>query len=175
MFNSIFDMCMGGVCIVIVFVYVYLEVQVDVVDISIDVLEVVDINIQEYGFSYCVYFIQFDLFLSLEGQKYDFIVFNLFYVDVEDMVDLFEEYYYEFEFVFVVGEDGLELVDIMFKEVLIYFNDGGWLFVEVGNSEVYMSERFFGLEVIWFEFDNGGLGIFVVCKDILVQYFSSKD
>lgn len=102
-------------------------------------------------------------------------MFNFLYVDVEDMVDLFDEYYYELEFVLVVGEDGLELVDIMLCEVFIYFNDGGWLFVEVGNSEVYMNYRFFGLEVIWLVFENGGLGIFVVGKDIFVMYFSSKD
>ncbi|MED5380723.1 MAG: 50S ribosomal protein L3 N(5)-glutamine methyltransferase, partial [Pseudomonadota bacterium] len=73
------------------------------------------------------------------------------------------------------GEDGLELVDIMLKEAPTYLNDGGWLFVEVGNSEVHMSERFPGLEVIWLEFENGGTGIFAIQKNTLVQYFSSKD
>ncbi|HCG88834.1 MAG TPA: 50S ribosomal protein L3 N(5)-glutamine methyltransferase, partial [Alteromonas macleodii] len=115
------------------------------------------------------------LFSSLEGQKYDLIVSNPPYVDAEDMADLPEEYHHEPELALAAGEDGLELVDIMLKEAPTYLNDGGWLFVEVGNSEVHMSERFPGLEVIWLEFDNGGSGIFAVRKDTLVQYFSSKD
>ncbi len=144
-------------------------------DISTDALEVADINIQEHGLSHRVYPIQSDLFSSLEGQKYDLIVSNPPYVDAEDMADLPEEYHHEPELALAAGEDGLELVDIMLKEAPTYLNDGGWLFVEVGNSEVHMSERFPGLEVIWLEFENGGSGIFAIRKNTLVQYFSSKD
>lgn len=37
-------------------------------------------------------------------------MFNLFYVDVEDFVDMLVEFYYEFEFGLVCGDDGLDLV-----------------------------------------------------------------
>lgn len=116
-----------------------------------------------------------DLFASLTGQKYDLIVSNPPYVDAEDMADLPDEYHHEPELALAAGEDGLELVDIMLREAPTYLNDGGWLFVEVGNSEVHMNHRFPGLEVIWLAFENGGSGIFAVGKDTLVTYFSSKD
>ena len=172
---NILDMCTGGACIAIALAHAYPEAQVDAVDISTDALEVADINIQEHGLSHRVYPIQSDLFSSLAGQKYDLIVTNPPYVDAEDMADLPEEYHHEPELALAAGDDGLDLVDIMLKEAPTYLNDGGWLFVEVGNSEVHMSERFSGLEVIWLEFENGGSGIFAVRKDTLVQYFSSKD
>jgi ribosomal protein L3 glutamine methyltransferase len=173
--SSILDMCTGGGCIAIALAHAYPDAQIDAVDISSDALEVADINIQEHGLSHRVYPIQSDLFASLTGQKYNLIVSNPPYVDAEDMADLPDEYHHEPELALAAGEDGLELVDIMLREAPTYLNDGGWLFVEVGNSEVHMNRRFPGLEVIWLEFENGGSGIFAVSKDTLVTYFGSKD
>lgn len=173
--SNILDMCTGGACIAIALAHAYPEAQVDAVDISSDALEVADINIQEHGLSHRVYPIQSDLFTSLEGQKYDLIISNPPYVDAQDMADLPEEYHHEPELALAAGEDGLDLVATMLRQAPMYLNDGGWLFIEVGNSEVHMNERFPGLEVIWLEFENGGQGIFAVNKNTLVQYFSSKD
>merc|ERR1712137_1338184 len=109
---------------------------------------------------------------NLEGQKYDLIISNPPYVDAQDMADLPDEYHHEPELALAAGEDGLDLVDTMLRQATSYLNDGGWLFIEVGNSEVHMNNRFPDLEFIWIEFENGGQGIFAVNKDTLVQYFS---
>lgn len=173
--NHILDMCTGGGCIAIALAYAYPEAMVDAVDISEDALEVADINIQEHNLSHRVYPIHSDLFSSLQGQKYDLIVSNPPYVDAEDMADLPDEYHHEPELALAAGDDGLELVDIMLREAPQFLNDDGWLFVEVGNSEVHMTARFPGLEVMWLSFENGGQGIFAVNKATLVNYFKIKE
>ena len=173
--HHILDMCTGGGCIAIALAHTYPDAQVDAVDISSDALEVADINIQEHQLSHRVYPIRSDLFTNLQGQKYDLIVSNPPYVDAEDMADLPEEYQHEPELALAAGDDGLDLVDTMLREAPKHLNDNGWLFVEVGNSQVHMERRFPGLEVTWLSFENGGQGIFAVNNTTLINYFNSKE
>lgn len=165
----IFDMCIGSGCIVIVCVYVFLEVEVDVVDIFLDVLVVVEYNVEFYGLIYYVMLICFDLFCDLLKLQYDLIVINLLYVDEEDMVDLLEEYEYELVLGLVFGSDGLKLMCCIFGNVLDYFSDDGILICEVGNSMVYLMEQYLDVLFIWFEFDNGGDGVFMLIKQQLID------
>lgn len=171
----ILDMCTGGGCIAIALAHAYPDAQVDAVDISTDALEVADINIQEHQLSHRVYPIHSDLFTHLKGQRYDLIVSNPPYVDAEDMADLPDEYHHEPELALAAGDDGLVLVETMLREASNYLSDEGWLFVEVGNSEVHMETRFPALAVTWLSFENGGQGIFAVNKATLVEYFTSKE
>jgi len=173
--SHILDMCTGGGCIAIALAHTYPDAQVDAVDISEEALEVADINIQEHQLSHRVYPIHSDLFTNLTGQKYDLIVSNPPYVDAEDMADLPDEYHHEPELALAAGDDGLVLVDIMLREATQYLTENGWLFIEVGNSEVHMETRFPGLEVVWLSFENGGQGIFAVNNEKLTNYFNSKE
>lgn len=172
---TILDMCTGGGCIAIALAHAFDEAHVDAVDISADALTVADLNIQEHQLAERVYPIESDLFSSLAGQKYDLIVSNPPYVDAQDMADLPEEYHHEPELALASGEDGLDLVGQMLKQAVAFMNEGAWLFVEVGNSEVHMAQRFPGLEVTWLEFEHGGHGIFAVNRETLVQYWNTEE
>ncbi len=173
--SSILDMCTGGGCIAIALAYAFEDASVDAVDISQEALEVADINIQEHQVADRVYPIQSDLFTQLEGQRYDLIVSNPPYVDAEDMADLPDEYQHEPELALAAGSDGLDLVEVMLKRAPDYLTDNGWMFVEVGNSEIHMAQRFPGLNVEWLNFEHGGHGIFALSKEALVEYWQQKE
>ncbi len=173
--THILDMCTGGGCIAIAMAHTFDEAEVDAVDISSDALEVAELNIQEHQLAHRVYPIESDLFSSLAGQKYQLIVSNPPYVDAEDMADLPDEYHHEPEMAVTAGQDGLELVEHILRQAPDYMTDDGLLFVEVGNSEVHMAQRFPGLQLDWLEFEQGGHGIFAVSKSTLSQYFNSAD
>ena len=170
---SILDLCTGGGCIAIALAYAFENAQIDAVDISTDALDVAEINISEHGLTERVYPIQSDLMTALQGQQYDLIVCNPPYVDAEDMGDLPDEYHHEPELALAAGEDGLDLVDDILRQAPDHLSEGGWLFVEVGNSEVHMPLKYPELPITWVEFENGGSGVFAINKTDLVEYWRS--
>ncbi|MDP5032650.1 MAG: 50S ribosomal protein L3 N(5)-glutamine methyltransferase [Paraglaciecola sp.] len=170
---TILDLCTGGGCIAIALAYAFENSQVDAVDISSEALDVAEININEHGLAERVFPIQSDLMTALKGQSYDLIVCNPPYVDAEDMDDLPDEYHHEPELALAAGEDGLDLVDNILRQAPEFLAEGGWLFVEVGNSEVHMPIKYPDLPITWVEFENGGSGIFAINKTDLVEYWHS--
>ena len=170
--EHILDLCTGSACIAIALAYQFEHAQVDAVDISDDALEVAELNITEHDLSHRVYPIKSDLMSALSGQKYDLIVSNPPYVDAEDMADLPDEFHHEPELGLAAGEDGLDLVDTILRQAPVYLNDGGWLFVEVGNSVVHMEQKYPGLNLQWLDFEMGGHGVFAVDKGTLEAYFA---
>lgn len=173
--QHILDLCTGGGCIAIALAYAFGEAQVDAVDISAEALEVAELNIHEHNLSHRVFPIYSDLMDALTGQQYDLIVSNPPYVDAEDMSDLPEEFHHEPELALAAGQDGLDLVDNILRQAPSHLTDEGWLFVEVGNSEVYMYSRYPELPIQWVEFENGGHGVFAISKNDLVEYWRSVD
>lgn len=171
--NRILDMCTGSGCIAIALAKAFERAQVDAVDISFEALEVADHNINQHMMHDRVFAIQSDVFSGVPGQKYDLIVANPPYVDAEDMSDLPEEFHHEPELGLASGEDGLDVTRTLLAEAADHLNDDGLLFVEVGNSMVHMEQQFPEAPFTWLEFDHGGLGVFVVSKQQLLEYFKN--
>lgn len=170
---NILDLCTGGGCIAIALAYAFDDAIIDAVDISSDALQVAEININEHDLSERVFPIQSDLMAALKGQKYDLIVSNPPYVDAQDMADLPDEFHHEPELGLAAGEDGLDLVHKMLPQASQYLSDEGWLFVEVGNSQIHMEAQYPGLPLHWVEFSRGGHGVFAINKSALEQYFNA--
>ncbi|WP_395342215.1 50S ribosomal protein L3 N(5)-glutamine methyltransferase [Ningiella sp. W23] len=162
--SHILDMCTGSACIAIATAREYPDAAIDAVDIDMDALEVASINVAHYQLEERVYPICSDLFTELQGQKYDLIIANPPYVDAPDMADLPKEYHHEPQHALASGYDGLDLSMQIVTQAVEHLCDDGWLFVEVGNSEVNFKERFKELEVRWCELTRGGSGIFAISK-----------
>jgi ribosomal protein L3 glutamine methyltransferase len=144
--------------------------QVDAVDISYEALEVADFNIHEHMESDRVFPIQSDVFSGVPGQKYDLIIANPPYVDAEDMADLPDEFHHEPELGLASGDDGLDVTRTILTEAAEHLTDNGLLFVEVGNSMVHMEAIYPNMPFTWLEFENGGIGVFVLTKEELVAH-----
>jgi len=166
----ILDLCTGGGCIAIALAHAFPEAQVDALDISQDALDVAQVNIEEHGLVERVFPIKSDLLEQVGGQVYDLMVCNPPYVDAEDMDDLPAEFQHEPALALAAGDDGLDLVEKILKSAPENLAEGGWLFVEVGNSSVHFAQRFPGLAVDWIEFEAGGDGVFAVSRATLVEY-----
>lgn len=171
--QRILDLCAGSGCIGIACAYQFEEASVDLADISLDAINVADINIARHELSDRVRAVQSDVFELLVGEQYDLIVSNPPYVDAEDLADMPAEYHREPALGLASGSDGLDITRQILRHAADHLNTGGVLVVEVGNSCVALDEAFPTVPFMWLEFERGGHGVFVMSKEQLLEYADS--
>lgn len=168
--KRILDLCTGSGCIAIACAYTYPDAEVDALDLSVDALNVAQINIEGHGLMEQVIPIQSDLFASVEQEKYDLIVTNPPYVDQEDVDSLPTEYTHEPEMGLGSGNDGLDITREILAKAANHLTDDGILVCEVGNSQVHVEATYPEVPFHWVKFENGGHGVFVLTKAQLVKF-----
>lgn len=168
--KRILDLCTGSGCIAIACAEKFPTAEVDAVDLSFDALNVAEINIERHDMQDRVFPLQSDLFTNLIGDKYDLIVTNPPYVDLEDLGDMPEEFHFEPELALGSGYDGLDITKQILANAADYLNDDGVLVCEVGNSMVHLMEQYPEVPFNWVELKNGGLGVFTLTKAQLDEY-----
>lgn len=164
--TRILDMCTGGGCIAIACAYAFPEAEVVGADLSPDALAVAARNVADHQLGDRMHLVESDMFSQVEG-KFDLIVSNPPYVDLEDMSVLAEEFKREPQMGLASGNDGLDATRVILAKAKEHLTDDGVLVVEVGNSEAALAEAYPDLPFIWIEFERGGHGVFVLrAKDL---------
>jgi len=158
----ILDLCTGSGCIGIACAYEFPDAEVVLADLSYEALEVANLNIEQHELEGRVYTVQSDGFDGLPGQRFDLIVSNPPYVDLEDFASMPDEYQHEPELGLACGDDGLDLVRRMLAEATDHLTDDGLLVVEVGNSQVHVEALYPEVDFTWLEFQRGGHGVFLL-------------
>jgi ribosomal protein L3 glutamine methyltransferase len=175
--KQILDLCTGSGCIAIACAINFPEADVDAADLSVEALNVAQINIEGHGVTEQVIPIQSDVFSGVEGQSYDLIVTNPPYVDQEDVDALPQEFLHEPEMGLGSGFDGLDITRQILAQAASHLNDNGVLICEVGNSQVHLTAAFPTVPFQWLTFERGGHGVFRLTKTQLEhhqQEFSSN-
>jgi len=160
--NRVLDLCTGSGCIAIACAYAFPLAEIDALDLSIDALDVAQINIENHGLLAQVIPIQSDVFSGVAGEKYDLIVSNPPYVDQQDVDDLPYEYSHEPAMGLGCGEDGLDIVRIILAQAAEHLTKQGILVCEVGNSQVHVERVYPEVPFQWLSFQRGGHGVFVL-------------
>lgn len=168
--HRILDLCTGSGCIAIACAHYFPEAEVDALDLSVDALNVAQLNIENHGLTEQVIPIQSDLFASIPQEKYDLIVTNPPYVDQEDVDSLPQEYLHEPEMGLGSGADGLDITRVILAQAADHLNDKGLLICEVGNSQVHLEQAYPEVDFHWLTFERGGHGVFFLTKDQLLQF-----
>jgi len=168
--SQILDLCTGSGCIAIACAYAYPNADIDAVDLSIDALNVAQINIENHGLTEQVIPIQSDVFSGVSGLSYDLIVSNPPYVDQEDVDSLPQEYLHEPVMGLGSGFDGLDIVRKILNEAASHLNDNGILICEVGNSQIHVEAVYPDVPFQWLEFERGGHGVFMLKKAQLIEF-----
>lgn len=172
--NNVLDLCTGSGCIAIAVALNFEGARVDASDISKDALAVAKINVLRHNVQDQVALIQSDLFSSVPQKQYDIIVSNPPYVSHEEMVELPDEYRHEPELGLEAGAAGLDVAERILQSAGSYMHDHSILIVEVGNSEVSLSEKYHNVPFTWIEFDRGGGGVFILTAKDLKEYFPNQ-
>ncbi|OUR64953.1 ribosomal protein L3 N(5)-glutamine methyltransferase [Methylophaga sp. 42_25_T18] len=168
--SSILDLCTGSGCIAIACAEAFPDAQVDAVDISQDAIDVANINIAKHQVENRVHAIQSDLWSELKGKKYDIIVSNPPYVGADEMATLPQEYVHEPTSALKADDNGLALVEQIILRATEFLTPQGLLFVEVGNSDLAVMEKWPTTAFMWLEFEHGGHGVFLLSYDQCLEF-----
>ncbi|MGV6989382.1 50S ribosomal protein L3 N(5)-glutamine methyltransferase [Testudinibacter sp. P80/BLE/0925] len=166
--QRILDMCTGSGCIAIACSVKFPHAEIDAVDLSLEALQVTEINIERHNALHHVFPIQSDLFSALPQDQYNLIVTNPPYVDAEDLDEMPAEFYHEPMLALEAGDDGLILAKRILANAADYLTDNGVLVCEVGNSMVHLIEQFPTVPFNWIQFERGGDGVFSLTKTQLL-------
>ncbi|MBF0784408.1 50S ribosomal protein L3 N(5)-glutamine methyltransferase [Muribacter muris] len=168
--KRILDLCTGSGCIAIACAERFPQAEIDGVDLSVDALNVAEINIERHQLAHRVFPMQSDLFDDLPQDRYDLIVTNPPYVDQEDLDDMPEEFHHEPELALGSGVDGLDMTKRILAQAADFLSESGVLVCEVGNSMVHLIEQFPSVPFNWIEFKQGGLGVFSLTREQLIAH-----
>ena len=91
------------------------------------------------------------------------------------MAELSEEFQFEPDIGLAAGDDGLALVDRILSTAAEYLSEQGVLFIEVGNSQAAMMEKYTFLPMTWIDFEFGGAGVCCIHQQDLIQQQSKID
>jgi len=168
--TRVLDLCSGSGCIGIASLQAFDYAQVDLLDISSEALAVAQKNVARYQLEDRVRVIEADLFAGVQGQRYDVILSNPPYVDAIEMAALPLEYQAEPVLGLAAGTDGLDIVRRILAQAAEHLTDEGVLIVEVGVSQHFVEQVYEGLPLYWFDFDQGGEGVFAVSREELIMF-----
>lgn len=170
--HRMLDMCTGSGCIGIACAFAFPDALVDLSDISTDALGVAIENIRRHGLAERVNAIESDVFDALQGRTYDIIVVNPPYVPSEEQQTLAPEFGHEPSLGLFAGTEGLDIVIEILCHAADFLSPQGILVVEVGHTQDLLAQRFPGVPFMWFDFEYGGTGVFMLDARQLRQYRS---
>lgn len=166
--HRILDIGTGSACIAIACAYAFPAATVCATDVQTSALEVANKNIRQHRLDDCVQVIQSDLFSRIDQQQFDLIISNPPYVSAEEIAALPAEYNHEPVIGLHADDNGLSLVKQILYTASEYLTKEGLLIVEVGYSQQALIEVMPDVPFFWFEFEQGGEGVFMLSRQQLL-------
>ncbi len=149
--GRVLDLCTGSGCLAILAAMRFANAMVDAVELSKDALQVARRNVAQHKMKSRVRLLQGDLFVPVEGRRYDLIVSNPPYVDRKGMRGLPPECRHEPAMAFDGGADGLAVVRRIVEEAGDHLNKGGGLLCEIGRGRKALERAFPDLKFLWLD------------------------
>lgn len=161
------DLCTGSGCLAILMAHAFENAQIDAADISAQALAVAHKNVQDYGLEQRIDLIESDLFSALSGKRYDLIISNPPYVNVESMQRLPQEYRHEPENALASGDDGLDATRKILQQAPRHLADDGILVVEIGHNRTELEQAYPKIPFTWLETSAGDEFVFLLQREQL--------
>lgn len=164
---NVLDLCTGSGCLPIMLADAFPNAKIDAADISADALAVARRNVDDYGLQDRIALIESNLYDKLPQKKYDLIISNPPYVNLDSMRKLPQEYLHEPQIALAGGTDGMDLVRRIVGLAGDHLSRQGVLIVEIGNERAHAEAAFADLELTWLSTSAGDDAVFLLTADQL--------
>ena len=167
--ESALDLCTGSGCLAILAARTFANAHIDAVDISDDALDVARQNVRDYALDQRISVLASDLFMGVQGKRYDLILSNPPYVTAQAVADFPPEHRAEPALAHLGGTDGLDLVRRILKEARQHLNENGVLVVEVGTGRDLLEALYPALPLLWLDTENSEGEVFAIAASALPE------
>ena len=165
--QRVLDLCTGNGSLAVLAAMAYPDVTVDAADISPEALAVARINVDKHGLQERITLIESDGLAALPG-PYDLVLCNPPYVNAASMAALPPEYQAEPALALAGGEDGMDFVRALLRDLPTRLTEHGVLVLEIGNERAHFEAAFPQLEVVWLETSAGDDQVLLLTREALI-------
>lgn len=169
--THVLDLCTGNGSLAVLAAMAYPTITVTAADISQDALDIAAININKHQLQTRIACVLSDGLQACTG-TYDLILCNPPYVNSASMAGLSAEYQQEPNLALAGGNDGMDFVRQMLKDVPEKLSDNGVLVLEIGHEKPYFEAAFPQLNPVWMATSSGDDMVLLLTKrDAAVREF----
>lgn len=165
--QRVLDLCTGNGSLAVLAAMAYPDVTVDAADISPDALAVARINVDKHGLQDRITLVESDGLAALPG-PYDLVLCNPPYVNAVSMAQLPPEYQAEPALALAGGEDGMDFIRALLRDLPSRLAEHGVLVLEIGNERTHFEAAFPRLEAVWLETSAGEDQVLLLTREALV-------
>lgn len=164
--RRVLDLCTGNGSLAVLAAMAYPDVTVDGADISADALAVARQNVERHGLQGRVRLVQSDGLAALPG-PYDLVLCNPPYVNSASMAALPAEYRAEPKLALAGGDDGMDFVRALLRDLPSRLSPEGVLVLEIGNEREHFERAFPHLEAVWLDTSAGADQVLLLTREAL--------
>ncbi|AGF48242.1 putative adenine-specific DNA-methyltransferase [Candidatus Kinetoplastibacterium oncopeltii TCC290E] len=147
--TSILDLCTGSGCLAILSALAFQESMLTATDISVEALKIAKKNINYYNLQNRITTINSNLFDDIPIHQYDIIICNPPYVNTQSLNKLPKEYLHEPMIALDGGNDGMDIIKKILKNVKNFLKKEGILVLEIGNEYNNFVKNFQNINPTW--------------------------
>ena len=171
--SQVLDLCTGNGSLAILCAMVFPDVKIDALDISVEALEVAQINLKRHLLEQRIKLVLSDC-MEHAGGPYDLILCNPPYVNSKSMSELPEEFKAEPHLSLYGGEDGMDFIRRFLTDTPNYLCDTGVIVLEIGHERNNFEIAFPHLDCVWLQTSAAEDQVVLITRHQLTAFLQTQ-
>ncbi|MFP8777961.1 50S ribosomal protein L3 N(5)-glutamine methyltransferase [Hydrogenophaga sp. RWCD_12] len=172
--HRVLDLCTGNGSLAVLAAMAWPDIAVTGADLSPDALAVARINVERHGLHDRIKLTESDGLAACPG-PWDLVLCNPPYVNSGSMAALPPEFRAEPELALAGGDDGMDFVRALLRDLPSRLSPHGVLVLEIGHERPFFEAAFPQLEVVWLSTSAGDDQVLLLTAQALQAFACPTD